>query len=398
MSKKVGLILFLVIVVGSSLLYWYLSGRFEPTETYSLIDATEKDIVSAEFRGTGYCSGDSIELRIKSKVENRVSIEIKLGWILINSGAGQNMITAEERTFTVEPKAELEVTIEAYCLDIHRNNPSTVETLMLQNDTGVYQPEVAKLMEFVKTAPEMRRSISAVQIALWILLGDISEDDVLIDFSYTDIADAKWLLDNMGVNVSERKILRELLERPPLPIKVTQHSIFDDGEAIHILGEVENIGEREFRWIEIRALLYDSSDTLLDISTTSAMRDYLLPGDISPFHIKVWKGGDRYSDFERYEVWPGYALNTTDIPYREFQVSNATVEEKDGKFRATCVVTNIGEKTLWTPKLVVSIYDNSGKLIGCGHDYFSHTAQTYSFEIEEILTGTIGHWVFYVEG
>jgi len=47
---------------------------------------------------------------------------------------------------------------------------------------------------------------------------------------------------------------------------------------------------------------------------------------------------------------------------------------------------------------VVSVYDNSGKLIGCGHDHFSHTAQTYSFEIEEILTGTIGHWVFYVEG
>ena len=397
MSKKAVLIAFFIFIVFCSLLYWALVEKPESEVTYSLIDATEQGVVSAEFRGTGYCSGDSIELKIESKVEYGVKIEIEPGWVLINSGAGQNMIITEERTITVRPKAELEVTIEAYCLDIDRDNPSSFETLSLKNATGNYRIEVVKLIKFVNSAPEMRRSISAVQIAVWVLLGDISSDGVLIDYSEDDIIDAKWLLENIGVNVNEKRIMREIFERPSIPVEITQYSIFEKDGYIHIIGEIKNTGNLRMTLIELRAMFFNDSDAILGTATAGALRNCLPPGEVAPFYMKVWKSPDRYANIARHDIWPSYFYNTSYVPYREFTVLNATVEEKDGKFLATGEIRNTGGEYMRLPKIVVSIYDRNGKIIGCGHEEFLEHGENFSFEIEDTLLDTIDHWEFYVE-
>jgi len=368
---------------------------------YSLVDAVEQGIASTEFRGTGYCAGDSIQSRIKSEVEFEVEIEIEPGWVLINSGSGQNMIIAEETTITLKPKAELEITIEAYCLDIEKSNPSSEETLSLQAAPGPYETQVVELMRFVRTAPRVRRSVKAVQIALWVLLGDVSKDDIRISHSDSDILDAEWLLENIGMDVSARRIFREIYERPTLPLEIIQHVFFED-TYIHIMGEVENIGENPLAGVEIKTVFYDISGTIVWVRSDYAMRDTLFPGEKSPFHIWIWKNEfiDRSINFTGYEIWPEDAYEATYVPYREFEVSNISVEEREGELYVKGEVKNIGSVTS-TVEIVMSVYDESGKLVGCASHFNPglEPSQTWSFEIEHnILVGKIRDWIIYVEG
>ncbi|MFX1513022.1 MAG: hypothetical protein ACFFCQ_10580, partial [Promethearchaeota archaeon] len=173
---------------------------------YLLVEATDEGLVNAEFQGTGYCSGDSIEMKIESEVEFEIEVEIEVGWVLINSGSGQNMIIAEELIITLKPKVEIERRIEAYCLDIEKDNPSSQESFSLQIDTGIYGSEVVELLESLKTAPEERKSIEAVQIALWVLQDDVI--DIPFSYSESDVLDAKWLLENVGIDVSGRRFFQ----------------------------------------------------------------------------------------------------------------------------------------------------------------------------------------------
>lgn len=176
---------------------------------YDLFDAVDEGLVDVEFRGTGYCSGDAVKLEITPKLDVSIDVEITLGLILINSGSGQNMIVAETRIVTVKPDVELDLDIEAYCLDSHKPNPSSKETLSVQTDPGAYGEDVVALMESLEGIPSSQKSIEAVQIALWVITDDISEGDLRIDYSTEDIEDAEWLLENAGIDTAGKKLFQK---------------------------------------------------------------------------------------------------------------------------------------------------------------------------------------------
>jgi len=173
---------------------------------YYLLAAVDEGLVNTEFRGTGSCAGDCIRLRITPKLEFTIDVEITSGLILINSGSGQNMIVAEERTVTVKPDVELDFRIEAYCLDSHKRNPSSKQTLSVQTDPGSYGEVVVELMKSLEDAPGAQKSICAIQIALWVITDDISKEDITINYSTEDIEDAKWLLENAGIDISHKRL------------------------------------------------------------------------------------------------------------------------------------------------------------------------------------------------
>jgi hypothetical protein len=210
----------------------------EPPPRYTLIDAAEQEIVTAEFLGTGYCSGDVIQMKVESEVEFELEIEIKPGWILINSGSGQNMIIAEELTVTVKPGIKLDMKIECYCLDIDKTNPSSQETLSLRDDPGTYGPKVAELMRFTRTAPATRKSLKAVQIALWVLLGDVSR--IPLTHSESDILDAKWLLENIGMDVSERTIFQIVEKSEEEILAMFETEYYNSATAINMVLTTED--------------------------------------------------------------------------------------------------------------------------------------------------------------
>jgi len=176
---------------------------------YDLVKAVDKGLIEVEFRGKDACAGDVIRLKIKPKLEVSIDIEIEPGLILINSGVGQNMIVAEKDTVTVKAEVGLELDIEAYCLDPHKDNPSTNETLTMQTDPVTYGEVVVDFMESLVDVPWDKKSVDAVQIALWVITDDITRDDIRIFFSEQDIEDAKWLLENAGIDISGKRLFQE---------------------------------------------------------------------------------------------------------------------------------------------------------------------------------------------
>jgi len=177
---------------------------------FNLVDVVDRGLIEVEFRGKGACAGDAIRLKITPKIEVSIDVEIEPGLILVNSGAGQNMIVAEENTVTVKVEIELELDIEAYCLDSHKDNPSNDETLTMQTDPGKYGEVVTEFMQSLGDTPSERRSVDAVQIALWVITDDISREEIRIFFSEQDIQDAKWLLENAGINTSGKRLFQQM--------------------------------------------------------------------------------------------------------------------------------------------------------------------------------------------
>jgi len=179
------------------------------SDPLDLVDAVDRGLIEVEFRGTGACAGEVIELKVTLNLDVSVDIETEPGLILVNSGVGQNMIVAEEDTLTVKVEVELEVEIEAYCLDSHKANPSDEETLHLETDPGTYGEVVVELMQSLRGAPSERRSVKAVQIALWVVTDDVSRDDIRFYFSEQDVEDAGWLLENAGIDISGKRLFQE---------------------------------------------------------------------------------------------------------------------------------------------------------------------------------------------
>ncbi len=176
----------------------------------NLVDVVDRGLIEVEFRGKGACAGDAIRLKITPKIEVSIDVEIEPGLILVNSGAGQNMIIAEENTLTVKVEIELELDIEAYCLDSHKDNPSNDETLTMQTDPGTYGDVVTEFMQSLGDTPSERRSVDAVQIALWVITDDISREEIRIFFSEQDIQDAEWLLENAGIDTSGKRLFQQM--------------------------------------------------------------------------------------------------------------------------------------------------------------------------------------------
>lgn len=177
--------------------------------SYNLGEAITRGYVSAEFRGTGYSSGDAIEVKITPKIEVGIEIIINAGLFLINSGLGQNMIIAETISLDIKPKIEIDLELEVYCLDSNKNNPTHSETFYLQPSASSYHEDVIILMKSLEDVPSLNKSITAVQIAVWVVTDDISREEIRIDHSDEDIDDVKWLLENAGIDTSDKTLFRE---------------------------------------------------------------------------------------------------------------------------------------------------------------------------------------------
>ena len=178
-------------------------------ESYDIIEALNRGCISAEFRGTGYCSGEVIELKITPQIDVEIEISIEASLILINPGVGQNMILAETMRLDIKPEIEIEIEIEAYCLDYEKDNPSSSETFNLQANAGSYNEDVITLIRSLEDVPGWNKSVTVVQIGVWVITDDISEEEIPFDYSEDDIDDTEWLLENAGINTSDKTLFQE---------------------------------------------------------------------------------------------------------------------------------------------------------------------------------------------
>jgi len=178
---------------------------------YTLNEALKQEHIDLVFRGTGYCAGDATKLKIKNSFKVSIDLEIEAGTVLINSGSGQNMIVAETTTLRIKPELELEFYIESYCLDLHKDNPSLSETFNIFLGTAEYSEDAVRLMQSLKDVPVEYKSISGVQIALWVIIENPSRSEVdrVFGVSESSLEDAAWLLSNIGIDPNQKRLFSE---------------------------------------------------------------------------------------------------------------------------------------------------------------------------------------------
>jgi hypothetical protein len=176
--------------------------------SYELPFAISEDFVSCEMTGRGYCSGLTIRLRLTSNLNLTIDVEIKPGWVLINSGSGQNMILLEQRTFEVDVDADIDVNLEGYCLDLHKGNPSYSQNFSIVNGTNPYGEDVDTLLEYLAGLSSSEYTIVPVQLAIWVLTDDIAENEIPFDYHSSDIDDARDLLEGAGFDVSGKNLFQ----------------------------------------------------------------------------------------------------------------------------------------------------------------------------------------------
>lgn len=174
----------------------------------SLVVAVDLGQVEVEFEGTGAASGASIKLRIRRLVELDLSVDIPTGTTLINSNPSeQDMIVLDSpEPILLMDDAWLEVTLEAYCLEADKDNPSEGGSLSLG---GPPNDDVLAVLEAAKQVPEAQGNVVVIQGAVWAVTDDKSQaelDRIGYELSSDDVETARAIIETAGLDPSRYRL------------------------------------------------------------------------------------------------------------------------------------------------------------------------------------------------
>ncbi len=139
----------------------------------------------------------------------------------------------------------------------------------------------------------------------------------------------------------------------------------DDLGNLHLVGEVHNDLPYNVDQIRLRITFYDEDGNVLEDITSSALLNLLIPGQRTPFVILWEEAGD----------WKRYSLRatgrvTTDQPEGGLTVaySYARLDEA-GLYHVVGTVRNDGTASAYYVKVVVSLYDQYGRISNANFTY-----------------------------
>lgn len=165
-----------------------------PIVALSLREALDQGVVEAQIQGTGFASGASTTLVVRRLVPRNLRITVDPGTVLLNSvSSEQNMVVRrllglQTRGQQYEPaEAIVLVTdesqtyvLEAYCLDLQKDNPSAGASFSLG---GPPSPAVSAVLAAIDTAPGASEDFAAIQAAIW-ATGDVTTWNELAAIGY----------------------------------------------------------------------------------------------------------------------------------------------------------------------------------------------------------------------
>lgn len=176
--------------------------------TYDLQFATEEGLITWEFKGKGACSGETIVFSAKLNIDLSIDIKLDTPLILSNSGTGQNMIICDQKTLSLVPDIEHDFTLDAYCLDLHKSNPSSSETFTILGDSNEYGEDVITLINYINSLESDGPEITSIQIAVWVLTDNIERDGIPFSYDEQHITRAKGLLEGAGIDITNYKLFQ----------------------------------------------------------------------------------------------------------------------------------------------------------------------------------------------
>lgn len=149
------------------------------------------------------------------------------------------------------------------------------------------------------------------------------------------------------------------------------HSGFIDRHGLYrVVGEVENIGDRNIRYPEVNATFYDVNNTVIASSSSYSivMLDVLLPGRKAPFEIVLGNKIEsalvhNYSLSTVYEEYPLEKPSLLQI------MQSTTYSDEAGFQRVNGTVTNLATSNATYVKVAATFYNAQGKVVGVTYGY-----------------------------
>jgi|GEM_PF-1879136 len=188
------------------------------TPIYTLDEAIDSDLVKAEITGKGASSGDSINLKLTRKTSEPIEITVPKGTVLHASGGAQNMVVLKlsgipEGSQWIIPLSKIVLDssepqtfiLEAYCLDFHKDNPSSSTKFSVGTATD---HQILRILNAVDDLSSDTASLAAIQIAIWVVTEDVSKSELYNRFSaeQSDINNAKIILEEAGIDTSSKQL------------------------------------------------------------------------------------------------------------------------------------------------------------------------------------------------
>jgi PKD repeat protein len=187
---------------------------------YTLSEALDNDFATAEITGSGASSGDSLNLKLTRKTSNSIEITVPKGTVMHASGGAQDMVVWKlrgipEGTQWIIPVSKIVLDssepqtfiLEAYCLDFHKDNPSSSTRFSVG---ALTDPQILKIFNAVDSRSSDITSVAAIQTAIWVVTEDVSENELLNRFpvAQNDINNAQIILEEVGIDTASKRLFQ----------------------------------------------------------------------------------------------------------------------------------------------------------------------------------------------
>jgi len=184
-------------------------------------------------------------------------------------------------------------------------------------------------------------------------LGPLSRIGLLLVLIYS----ASTLLATSDVRATGRVAIHDNLS-----------TYYDNSGYLHVVGEVENVGDSDISFVRLTASFYDSNDTIVGTDFTYAMLDILPPKTKSPFEItlsdrKIARKVDHVRVVGAFQETLQKLSRTLLIP------SHSSHTDSLGYLNIVGEIKNNGTQPSTYTKIVVTCYDNSGKVVAVDFSY-----------------------------
>lgn len=135
----------------------------------------------------------------------------------------------------------------------------------------------------------------------------------------------------------------------------------DSAGNFHIVGEIKNITNRTWRFVEVTVPLLDAADRVIAAPTGSLFVEYLRPGESGAFHI-IPENSTGLEAATKYAVHLNYLV--TDLPEGALEVTLGDIAAgAGGATRITGEVGNLGNVTATLVQISAALYDADDMLL-----------------------------------
>lgn len=172
------------------------------------------------------------------------------------------------------------------------------------------------------------------------------------------------LADTADLPVSEMAILANVSQSP---IQIANLSTWTTANGIfYVTGEVTNSGDFAISELPVRAQLQTQGGESVADAVDIVMGYAIESGGFAPFSIRFGQG--QPSNATRYTVSLGsedyVEQNATVIGFPALQWTDETTTTQDGAIFITGTVTNTSEGGVLSPRAIVTLFDEGGRVIG----------------------------------